>query len=817
MALLPALAVGAAGAWLAMGSHQRSYEDRLRDSAKGVALLIEREVITHISALAALAASPALDNGPDGDLAPFYAHASRAAEAVGSPVGLIGPDLRIWIDTERPFGEPLPSTAAVDASRAVFGIARPTVSDLVIGSISRRPILTVNVPVLRNGRVVAAVGTRIWPEHLSRLLAAPDLSGGAIATITDGRNVITARSQEADRFVGMQVPGWYSEAIAGRDSGFASGRTLGGEDVKLAFQRIAGIPGWTLMVLEPTSAFNASWQPPVLTLLGGGTAVSALALAFAMWLGQRVLGPITILRKQAEAVAAGAGALALAPFSPMRHRAKVAEFEALRETIGRAGATMEASERRHRALAEAGASALWRAEANGSILESRGWEVLTGQRPEELRGSGWLKALHPDDIAPTVEAWRQAMMARRPVGVDYRVRTCDGVWLWYRARGVPILDERGEITEWFGVVANINDRKLGEAALAESEARLRAVVETAPDAIVVMDAQNIVQAFNRGAERVFGYTAAEVIGRNLAMLMPAHLAARHDEGAKRYLCTGEPHVIGVGVELEGLRKDGTVVPLEASIGEWCDTSGSRFFTGVLRDITERRAAEEKQVLLAREVDHRAKNALAVVQSLLRLTPVSEPKAFIAAVEARVAALARAHSLLADGGWAGTDLRLLAEKELAAYAGGTKQSEAVLLDGPRFPLASTAVQPLAMVLHELATNAAKYGALSIPGGKVEVQWRRDDGARMLRIRWIESGGPLVVAPSRRGFGFRLIEATIRNQLGGSVDWLWKPSGLTCNVVLPLARAAAANGAPVGSSGVEQKHAAGMLPEAQTAEV
>src|SRR3954454_8334230 len=128
-----------------------------------------------------------------------------------------------------------------------------------------------------------------------------------------------------------------------------------------------------------------------------------------------------------------------------------------------------------------------------------------------------------------------------------------------------------------------------------------------------------------------------------------------------------------------------------------------------------RAAEERQRLLAREVDHRAKNALAVVQSVLHLTPAEDVKAFRAAVEARVAALARAHALLAEEGWHAADLRALLEAEVSphtAIAGGVR------LDGPCVEVAATAVQPLAMLTHELATNAAKHGALSLPGGVVE---------------------------------------------------------------------------------------------------
>ena len=205
------------------------------------------------------------------------------------------------------------------------------------------------------------------------------------------------------------------------------------------------------------------------------------------------------------------------------------------------------------------------------------------------------------------------------------------------------------------------------AAVAAGEARLRAVVDTAVDAIVVIDERGIVQSFNRSAETIFGYRAEEVVGRNVSMLMGAEHAARHDGYLAAYLRTGERKIIGVGREVEGRRKNGSRVPLDLAIAEWRDGEGRRFFTGIMRDISARKADEARRLLLVREVDHRAKNALAVVQSVLRLTPANDPRAFAAAVEARVAALARAHSLLAESGWSGADLRAVAERELAPYA------------------------------------------------------------------------------------------------------------------------------------------------------
>ncbi|GGC71524.1 sensor histidine kinase [Siccirubricoccus deserti] len=219
----------------------------------------------------------------------------------------------------------------------------------------------------------------------------------------------------------------------------------------------------------------------------------------------------------------------------------------------------------------------------------------------------------------------------------------------------------------------------------------------------------------------------------------------------------------------------------------------RLRVAVLQAHMAMKADQARKTLLMRELDHRAKNVLAVVQSVLRLSPRDEPRAFVAAVEARIAALGRTQSLLAQGGWSGADLRVVVEQEVAPYIQGQGQAprlSSALIDGPQVALAATAVQPLAMVLHELATNAAKHGALSTPGGTVEIRWsagRRIGEDGLLHLRWAEAGGPPIIStPSGRGFGSRVIEATVRGQLGGSVVRRWERTGLICEVTLPLER-------------------------------
>lgn len=216
--------------------------------------------------------------------------------------------------------------------------------------------------------------------------------------------------------------------------------------------------------------------------------------------------------------------------------------------------------------------------------------------------------------------------------------------------------------------------------------------------------------------------------------------------------------------------------------------------GSMLDITDRREAEERQALMASELDHRAKNALSVVQAALRLTPRQDVEDYARAVEGRVAALARAHSVLAEGRWQGAPLRAVVEAELATFVGAAQGEPPAVLDGPPIRLRPAAVQALSMALHELATNATKYGALSRPGGRLRVGWCLDRAAGRLMLRWKERGGPpLAGPPARRGFGARVLEATVTSQLGGTVERRWEAAGLACELCLPLARVEATEAA------------------------
>jgi PAS domain S-box-containing protein len=203
-------------------------------------------------------------------------------------------------------------------------------------------------------------------------------------------------------------------------------------------------------------------------------------------------------------------------------------------------------------------------------------------------------------------------------------------------------------------------------------------------------------------------------------------------------------------------------------------------SGVTMDITDRKGAEERQAFLAREVDHRARNVLAVVQSMLRLTKAETTEAYVAAVEGRISALSRAHMLLSECRWEGADLRRLVDEELEPYRNA--DASAVIVEGAVLLLDSRRAQTVALVLHELATNAAKHGALVLSSGRIRLGWRQEGS--FLVLEWSESGGPAVHCPSSRGYGMRVISASIE-QLGGEVKFDWQLEGLRCVLSLPLA--------------------------------
>ncbi len=241
------------------------------------------------------------------------------------------------------------------------------------------------------------------------------------------------------------------------------------------------------------------------------------------------------------------------------------------------------------------------------------------------------------------------------------------------------------------------------------------------------------------------------------------------------------------VSFRFIRPDGREVWLEETSRAEFDTTGRLIrVKGLTRDITRRKQAEKRQDLLSAELDHRVKNVLARVGAVVRHTRrrCGTTDEFVNAIDGRIQSIAAAHALLSQSRWSGVGLTDLIRHQLAPYA--TEANTAI--DGPDVVLTSGQTQAVAMVIHELATNAAKHAALSSPDGRVSVSWDRTgtDAAAILTITWRELGGEPIAAPGRSGYGLSLIRDLIPHELGGTVDLKFPPDGACCKIEIPVGR-------------------------------
>jgi two-component sensor histidine kinase/DNA-binding response OmpR family regulator len=251
-------------------------------------------------------------------------------------------------------------------------------------------------------------------------------------------------------------------------------------------------------------------------------------------------------------------------------------------------------------------------------------------------------------------------------------------------------------------------------------------------------------------------------------------------------------------EFRVLRPNGEVRWCIGSAAAGLDSEGRIVrMSGVTVDITDRKEAEERQALLSSEIDHRARNALSVVQSIMRLSRGKTRRDYVAVVEGRIGSLARTHDLLSKSRWIGADLRTIVNDELAPYRDGNGK---LVTSGPNVTLPPATAQILALAFHELATNAAKYGALSSASGCVRLAWQLQHGT--LIVTWAESLGSPVRPPTRQGYGLKMISTSVERQLGGQARFDWRPEGLHCTLMVPFSGAKA---------GAEQKSAGPVDPD------
>jgi PAS domain S-box-containing protein len=314
--------------------------------------------------------------------------------------------------------------------------------------------------------------------------------------------------------------------------------------------------------------------------------------------------------------------------------------------------------------------------------------------------------------------------------------------------------------------------------LERESAWLASIVEYGDDAIVSKNLDGIITSWNRGAERMYGYLAEEVIGKSITIVIPPERHHEENDILER-IRRGDrvDHY-----ETIRRRKDGNLIDVSVTISPMRDANGTVIGASkIARDITERKRSEAQISTLAREAEHRTKNLLANVKAVVHLSQAGTPNGLKEAIEGRIEALANVQSLFVQSRWSGAELGNLVKQELSPYSHGGE--ERTRIDGPTVMLESDVAQAIAVALHELATNAAKYGALSGAKGEVDVKWSCAADDRVM-LRWTEAGGPPVNLPTHKGFGTNVIGVMIQAHAGGDMRLEWRTEGLVCEIAFRL---------------------------------
>lgn len=455
------------------------------------------------------------------------------------------------------------------------------------------------------------------------------------------------------------------------------------------------------------------------------------------------------------------------------HRAVRGVFCIVNETTDRVRAdqALQASEERLRAVVSQSAAGIGQSSLQGKILHvNRRFCEIVGYEEDELLGKNIADITYADDMPEQNRLFGRLAATGDSFDMEKRYLRKDGSLVWVNNTVSALRDDQGRIHQVAVISVDITERKQAQ----EVERRLASIIESSNDAILAIDLDMTITAWNGGAERLYGYTAEEIVGQSVLMLVPKD---RIDE---------EPALleqIKAGSMIEAYEtkrrsKDGHLVDVLLSVSPIHDTAGKIVGASkIAHDISAKMEADRLQAVLIGELHHRVKNVFATVIAIARQTfgKVTDTIDAVAAFEARLSAMAHAHDLLAEGDWQSADLAAVVEQAAAPYP-----PERFTISGPSVLLSQKAVATLSLALHELGTNAVKYGALSVPTGQVLIIWAYNSETSVLNLRWQESDGPTVNVPTKKGFGSRLVERLLAAELNGASTIIYDSAGVICEI-------------------------------------
>jgi PAS domain S-box-containing protein len=756
----------------------------LLSEARTVSADVDREIVGEIEKLQSLAASASLRQG---DFGAFQRQAEAALSVRHSGnIMLIDRNMEQLVNTGVPFGTRMPKAAVQEPLERALATGKPQLTGAFIGPVSRRLLFAIIVPVEIDGENRYALVRSPRRGAFARLVAAQEMPPGWQAVVTDASHRIIARSGQEVGPVGATLPRaqWH----------------LGGSSGVFRFTGPDGLPslqayahseltGWKTAVWEPEAQLEAPARALWRTLGWLALVAFALVAALAFWLGRLIAGAVG--HAASAAAALGEGAPLPAGGTP------VTEVNTLMAQLHEAAAWREAVEHRLRE-SEATFRAMFDVSSVGKIeVVPCGGRFLranaamcrfVGYSEAELLDMTVWDITHPDERESQREPVQRLLAGEASeFDVEKRYIRKDGTPVWAHTTANIVRDEHGIPVRDIAVIQDIDARKRAEQALRASRARLELALDVACLGSWQFDTMSRIFAGDNRAKEIFGFDVSEkevpieellrhLHPDDVEKAMKAIAEALNPADPKR--AVNQFRVLGPHGEIRWVE----TLAQACFEGTGPERRGISI-VGTAQDITARKEREEKEHLLMREINHRAKNMLSVVHAIAHQTVTKNPEDFIARFSERIQALSANQDLLVRNEWNGVDVADLVDAQLAPFVGliGSR----IAVHGSRLRLTASSAQAVGLALHELATNAGKYGALSNDRGRVDIGWGASNDT--FTMNWTESDGPPVSPPQRRGFGSIVMEVMAERSLGGKVDLDYAPSGVTWRLTCPVANA------------------------------
>ena len=428
------------------------------------------------------------------------------------------------------------------------------------------------------------------------------------------------------------------------------------------------------------------------------------------------------------------------------------------------------------AIVAASADAILGTSRDGTV---RSWnaacEHLFGRSSDQMIGQSVLDII-PGDLREQEQAVLARVASGEPAENYETVRlAADGRPIEVSATLSPIRDAFGAVIGISSIIRDISEKKRAE----RSAAMLAAIVASTSDGVVSKTLEGIVTSWNKSAERILGYSETDMVDRSIRTIIPADRQPEED----RILATVLAGEIVDNFETVRIRKGGGLIDVALTVSPVRDPSGRIVGASkIVRDITDKRQTREQLRTLLAEVNHRSKNLLSLVQAIARQMTRQGQQLDLDRFLERLQAIAGNQDLLIENDWRFIPLADLVRSQLRTFADAI--GNRIHIEGPQIELTPEAAQSIGMAVHELATNAAKYGALANDDGRIDINWTRDGD--LFVMRWTEQGGPQVAQPTRSGFGSKVISDMVRLSLDGTVEVLFPASGFRWRVACPIER-------------------------------